>query len=98
MEPKNPSDDQVTNEMIDIERAARQKRLDDDQVGELAFFRLLRDAFTEFLEAKPWVKAVGTEYWLGQDSSEGRFGLRFEIQVDHPNVADLEVTVKRGPN
>ena len=50
MEPKNPSDDQVTNEMIDIERAARQKRLDDDQVGELAFFRLLRDAFTEFLD------------------------------------------------
>jgi hypothetical protein len=84
--------------MEQIENAAHQKMLDDDARGELAFFRLLRSAFTEFLESKPWFKSVGTDYWPAKDSSDERFGLRFTINVDHPQVTDLEVTVKRGPN
>jgi hypothetical protein len=98
VKPKKPTDAELTAETKKIKRDAYQKMLDDDKRSELAFFRLLRDAFTEFLEAKPRVKAVGTEYWHGEDSSEGRFGLRFEIQVDNPNVVDLEVVVNRGPN
>ena len=98
MKAKKPTDAEVNAEMAQIERAAHQKMLDDDARGELAFFRLLRSAFTEFLEGKPWVKGVGTDYWHGDDSEQGRFGLRFEIQVDHPQVVDLEVIVKRGPN
>jgi hypothetical protein len=98
MKPKYPTDAEVTDEMERIKRDAAQKMADDDKRGELAFFRLLRSAFTDFLEGKPWVKEVGTEYWHGEDSSNGRFGLWFEIQVDHPNVVDLEVVVNRGPN
>jgi hypothetical protein len=84
-------------EMDRIKHDAHQKLLAEDALGELAFFRLLRDAFTEFLESKPWLKAVGSDYWRGEDD-DGCFGLRFEIVVDHPHVVDLEVTIKRGSN
>jgi hypothetical protein len=98
MKAKKPTDAEVTTEMEQIEKAAHQKMMDDDALGELAFFRLLRSAFTEFLEGKPWARSVGTDYWRGEDSSEGRFGLRFMINVDHPHVTDIEITIKRGPN
>jgi hypothetical protein len=98
MTPKKPTDAELTAEAKKIKDAAYQKNVDDDARGELAFFRLLRDSFTEFLEAKPWFKAVGTEYWLGEDSSRERFGLRFTVQVDHPQVGELEVVVTRGCN
>jgi hypothetical protein len=97
MKPKQPTDAELTAEAKKIKDAAHQKMMDDDARGELAFFRLLRDSFTEFLEAKPWFKAVGTEYWYG-DNHDSRFGLRFSIQVDHPQVVDLEVVVTRGSN
>lgn len=87
----------IIAEMDRIKDDAHQKMLSDDELGELAFFRLLRDAFTEFLESKPWFKSVDSEYWRGEDA-DGRFGLRFTVHVDHPHVNDLEVTVNRGPN
>jgi hypothetical protein len=88
----------VLAEMDRIKREGHDKLRDDDEIAELAFFRLLRSAFTEFLETQPWVKSVGSDYWPGSDSEEARFGLRFMINVDHAHLEDLEVVIKRGPN
>jgi hypothetical protein len=97
MKPKQPTDAEVTDEMAKIERDARQKRYDDDKLAELAFFRLLRDSFTEFLEAKPWVKSVGSNHWVTREDGE-RSGLCLDVRLNHDQVADLEMIITRGQN
>lgn len=96
----------IIAEMERIERAeeaTNRREIRDEERIELAFIRLLRNAFTEFLEAKGWVRTVGADYWRGESSSEGMAGLRFEVNVSHPDFEDfgdieMVVEVKRGSN
>ena len=73
MKPRHRLSD-IIAEMEKIERDGHERMMSQDDLGEAAFFRLLRSAFTEFLEGKPWVRGVGTDYWHGEDSEQGRFG------------------------
>jgi hypothetical protein len=90
----------IIAEMEKIERTALEREIQDDERVELSFIRLLRNAFTEFLEAKGWVETVGTDHWRGVNSNDGVPGLRFTVQTNHPDFGEVEMTVsvKRGCN
>jgi hypothetical protein len=90
---------QIIAEMQRIDIHAEHQSPDAEDLAELAFFRLLRNAFAEFLETKPWVRTVGSDYWRGVDTDDGRSGVRFDISVDHPQGdMELEVIIQRGCN
>jgi hypothetical protein len=90
----------IIAEMEKIEATALERELDDEERRELALIRLLRNSFTEFLEAKGWVKSVDTHYWRGEESHTHRGGVCFLVDTHHPDFGDVElrIEIENGPN